>query len=226
VTQPVLRSSAWQKICKAARLLLQGGPAGLGRKLREHYTYHVDSKWHFVYLQFPLSNEFSRIPASSAVSVRIAEPADMPKIKDELFPVMTGEQTEETKYFDLVGHPDVRCFMAEKEGRLVHYSWVFLDAGSSPLVDTPFDGRLVCGGDAYIGPIFTAPGARGFIYPQVLSNIVRFLKEDPAVRRIVVLVQGKNPAAVSFYKRIGFSEIPDAQRRPFWSRLGAALIGR
>ena len=226
MTQPVLRSSAWQKICKAARLLLQGGPAGLGRKLREHYNYHVDSKWHFVYLQFPLSNEFSRIPASSAVSVRIAQPADMPKITDELFPVMTGEQTEETKYFDLVGHPDVRCFMAEKEGRLVHYSWVFLDAGSSPLMDTPFDGRLVCSGDAYIGPIFTAPEARGFIYPQVLSNIVRFLKEDPAVRRIVVLVQGKNPAAVSFYKRIGFFEIPDAQRRPLWSRLGAALIGR
>lgn len=223
MTRSAVTSSPWQKAVKAGRLLVQHGPAGLLRKLREHFAYHLDSKWHFVYLHFELDKEFSRIPESSALAVRVAEAADCARIEAELYPEMRGEQAEETKYFGLVGDPGVRCFIGDRDGRLVHYSWVFLDAGASPIVDTPFNRQHLQPGDVYIGPIFTVPGARGFIYPQVLATIVRYLKSQPGARRIVVLVQGKNPAAVSFYKRLGFIEIVDAQRRPWWARAGGRL---
>jgi ribosomal protein S18 acetylase RimI-like enzyme len=208
------------------RTLLEEGPASLFLKIREYIRYNLDSKWHFVYLQFELEKEFSRIPMSETLTVRVASTADTARIRSELFPEMKGEQSNEKKYFDLLGQNSVRCFVAESEGRFVHYSWVFMDAQASPMVDVPFDRRNLRPGDVYIGPIFTVPGARGFIYPQVLSSIVRYLKECPGPTRIVLFVYGRNPAAVSFYKRLGFSEIDNSQPRTVWSLLRKKPIAK
>lgn len=224
MTWSPVRSTGLNKLARAARLVVHQGPAELFRKLREYFVYHLDSKWHFVYLGFALEKEFSRIPESSKLTVRVAEEADLPRIERELFPEMTGEQEDEKKYFGLIGTSGICCFVAERDGRLVHYSWVFLNASASPIIDTPFKRSLLRVGDSYVGPVFTVPGARGFIYPQVLANIVRYLKGRPGLARIVVLVQGKNPAAVSFYKRMDFAVIENAHHRPAWSRLAGVMV--
>ena len=221
-----MRSTILQKVAEVGRTLLDEGPASLFRKIREYIRYNLDSKWHFVYLQFELEKEFSRIPMSETLTVRVASTADTGRIRSELFPEMKGEQSYEKKYFDLLGRDGVRCFVAESEGRFVHYSWVFLDAQASPMVEVPFDQLNLRSGDVYIGPVFTVPGTRGFIYPQVLSSIVRYLKEYPGATRIVLFVWGKNPAAVSFYKRLGFSEIDNSQPRTGWSLLRKIFISK
>ncbi|MEK7247624.1 MAG: hypothetical protein AAB092_04040 [Chloroflexota bacterium] len=209
---------------EAFRTLRKEGPSGVRRKAGEFLAYHLDLKWHFVYLSFGLAQEFMRVPMTSALTVRVATPADLGRINAELFPEMTGEQTYETRYFGLLGQDDVRCFVAERDGVLVHYSWVFLNASTSPLMDTPFDRRMLREGDVYVGPVFTSPKVRGFIYPQVLASIVRYLKEAPAATRIVLFVQGKNPAAVTYYKRLRFDEMVNAGARPAWSFLLWKLV--
>jgi len=219
VTRVRVRSTPIQKVVAASRLVIREGPSSLGRKIGNYLAYNLDSRWDFVYLQFRLDREFTRVSISAALTVRVATPADLGRIQAELFPEMKGEQAYETRYFDLLGHDRVRCFVAEREGRLVHYSWVFLDAHTSPIMDTPLDQRKLRKGDVYIGPVFTSPMARGFIYPQVLSSIVRYLKDTPGATRIVLLVQGRNPAAVTFYKRLRFEEITGAATRPAWSSL-------
>lgn len=176
-----------------------------------------------MYLQLPLEKDFNRIPLSTALVVRIATHADLNRIQSELFPEMTGEQEYEKRYFDLLVHDRVRCFIAEREGRLVHYSWVFLDAKDSLMAEVPFDMSSLQAGDVFIGPVFTPLTARGFIYPQVLSSVVRYLKERPDANRLVLFVRGTNLAAVPFYKSIGFTELTNTQTIPLsvllWKKL-------
>ena len=130
------------------------------------------------------------------------------------------------RYFESIDQPKAKCFLAETAGKLVHYSWVFLDAFDSPIMNTPFKKSKLRSGDAYIGPVFTSPAVRGFIYLQVLPDILHYLKENSVARRVVLLVDGRNPAALSFYKRIGFKEIVDAQPNSLfsflWQRLSRA----
>jgi ribosomal protein S18 acetylase RimI-like enzyme len=225
MTDRVVRTNLMQKATAGVRTLFQQGPAGLARKIREYSAYHLDAKWSFVYLAYDLSQPFMRMPMDPAVTVRTATTADRPRIDAELFPIMVGEQEYEKRYFGLLGDPGVLCYLAERDGLLNHYSWVFLDAAASPIVDTPFDATLLRPGDVYIGPVFTSPAARGFIYPQVLATIVRDLTTTPAAKRIVVLVQGRNAAAVSYYKRLRFIELP-APRQPAWSSTVGRLIRR
>lgn len=221
-----MRSKRSQKVRAAVGMLLREGPGSLLRKIREYLVYNLDLKWDFVYLEFGLDQEFTRVPMTNALTVRVATPADLPRIQRELFPEMTGEQTYETRYFSLLGQDRVRCFVAERDGLLVHYSWVFLDAESSPIMGVPFDRRNLRPGDVYIGPIFTSPRARGFVYPQVLASIIRYLKQHPGATRIVLFVQGRNPAAVSYYTRLRFDKIENARSRPAWMRLWKKLTSR
>jgi ribosomal protein S18 acetylase RimI-like enzyme len=212
-----IRSTPSQKLAAAVRTLLRHGPGALARKVRAYLSYNLDSKWDFVYLAFVLKQDFPRVPMADGLVVRVATLADLDRVRAELFPEMTGEQAYETRYFDLLGQDRVRCFVAESDGLLVHYSWVFLDARMSAIIDTPFDRSKLRPGDVYIGPVFTTPKARGFIYPHVLSSIVHYLRETPGATRIVLFVQDRNPAAVTYYKRLGFDDIAAAATQPAWS---------
>ncbi len=210
VSEGRVKSGFLQKLETAWNVLLKEGFSGLSKKLSAFARYHLRDKWRFVYLEFPLDQPVTSFPMKEPLVVRVATPEDMDRIEAELFPCLTGEMVYEKRYFDLLGQEGVKCFIAEKNGRLVHYSWVFLDAASSPLVDTPFDKRQFHEGDAYVGPIFTNPSSRGFVYPHVLPRIQQYLKQRDRTKRLLVLVQGMNPAAVSFYMRMGFKQIGDA----------------
>jgi GNAT superfamily N-acetyltransferase len=199
-------------------VLLREGPGPLARRLRAYADYHLDSKWSFVYLQFSLDDAFPRVPRTEGLTIRLAVPSDRPRIEAELFPVLGAADQYDKRYFDRLGDERALCFIGEREQRLVHYSWLFLDAGASPLIDTPFDRRLLDSGDVYVGPVFTAPAARGFIYLEVLAELIEFLRQRGDRSRMLLLVQGKNAAAPAFYRRFGFSLIPSAQRVPLWRR--------
>ena len=131
----------------------------------------------------------------------------------------------EKRYFRFIGEPEIKCFLVEHDGRLVHYSWVFLDASRSLLADVPFDQSKLTANDALIGPVFTNPNARGLMYfHHALSAIFDYLKNHSSARRVIIFVDGKNPAALSFYQRIGFEEIENAQPKSIFSYLWKRLI--
>jgi GNAT superfamily N-acetyltransferase len=216
-----------EKLIEVRRILSQKGLIGLVKAIFAYLNYHLISKWHFVYIEFPLQRPIFSFDVKEPLLVRIATPDDMDRIKAEIFPALEGDLSYDKRYFRSLDQPDIKCFLAEKDGKLVHYSWVFMDASSSLLMDVPFDKRNLRQGDAFIGPVFTTPTARGLVYLHVLSVILHYLQSNECARRALGFVDGRNTAAVSFYKRLGFTEIVDAQRSSMyyflWHRLGNAL---
>ncbi len=187
---------------KAWDCLSEEGPVGLARAVRNFGTYHFHDKWQFVYLEFDLDNTIYEVE-DTTLTVRRAKTADRDRIKADIFPHLREEDAYDRKYFGLLGADDPQCFLGEADGSIIHYSWVFSDVFDSPMTGVPFDSSRLRKADSYIGPVFTRPDARGMTYLYVLPVILRYLK-DQDKRRTLVLVDGRNPAAVKFYTRLGF----------------------
>ena len=190
------------------RIAKEKGLDGLCRAIRNYILYHLRDKWRFVYFEFPLDKPLVSFQKKEAAKVKVATPEDIDRIESEIFPNLVADLEYDKRYFRLIGQQGVKCFLAEKNGKLIHYSWLFLNAFESPIMEVPFNKRQLRRGDVFIGPVFTDPTARGiWIYPYVLSCIVRYLQENDCGRRVLLFVDGKNEAARPFYKRLGFKEI-------------------
>ena len=210
------RSSFGGKVRLVLGMLYDVGTAETLRNMADYLRYHFDRKWRFVYLKYDLTAPPPSLRPNPEITVRLAGLANLPRVHTELFPDMQGEQIYDKRYFDSLGDDGIACFIAERDGRFVHYSWVFFDLGASPLAGVPLDRRCMREGDVFVGPVFTIPTARGFVYPHVLTSIVHYLQDVPTARRIVLFVYEENPGAVAFYKRMGFTEIEGAQTRSVW----------
>jgi ribosomal protein S18 acetylase RimI-like enzyme len=219
----LIKSTFSQRISKAKRILAEEGLINFSQAILSNIAYHLSNKWRFVYFEISLEHEGFSFNGNETITVRIATLDDLGRIKAEIFPLLDAELSYDVRYFESLSQPTIKCFLAEAGGKLVHYSWVFTDAFSSPLMDTPFDKSKLTTADAYIGPIFTSPAARGFIYLHVLPDILGYLKENSGAKRALLLVDGRNPAAVSFYKRLGFKEIVNAQPKNIFSFLWRGL---
>ena len=195
------------------RLLAVQGPVSILRMIGSYAAYHLRDKWNFVYFEFSLNRHFVTFPQPEGLQVRIAASGDIDRLEADVFGRLKSSEIYDRRYLPLIGNSKVRCFLGERAGKIVHYSWVFLDASSSPLAEVPFEASRIKPGDAYVGPVYTVPGDRGFVYPSVLSTIVGHLQENLGSTRILVLVAGDNEPAVSFYKKMGFHEIRGAARR-------------
>lgn len=209
---PFIKSNLSNKVREAKRIISNEGIRPFLRAASRYVIYHLSIKWRFVYFEFMLKQQILSFELKEPMTVRIATSDDMDRIQSELFPVLYDDLAYDRRYFELIGQEDVKCFLAEFNSTFIHYSWVFLDVFKSPLMDIPFDKRKLRKDDALIGPVFTNPSVRGMlIYPYVLVTILRYLKENDYATRAIVFFQGRTAAAVSFYKRLGFREIVNAQ---------------
>lgn len=218
-----VKSNFSQRIKAAGRILADEGFGNLFQAVFSNLVFHLSSKWRFVYFAFPLDAPTPSINTKGPITIRIATVEDMARIELEIFPELTSEMKYERRYFRLIGEAKIICFLAEHDNRLVHYSWVFLDASRSLLAEVPFYQNQLTDTDAFIGPVFTSQSARGLVYFHVLAAILDYLKKNTSARRAIVFFDGKNPSAASFYKRIGFNEIVDAQPKNIFSFLWRGL---
>jgi len=194
------------------RALLDAGRAegvgGVVRRAIRYGRYHLIDKRRFQYFASPISDSpLLSVRTPPTVTISHATTADLGRIRAELFPLLVGPLEYERRYFDRVGSPGFECFLAESGGRLIHYSFVFLDASQSIIRDVPFDSRGLRAGDAFIGPVFTAPDARGMVYVQVLGEVMRFLKTTGTVERLLLFTDAGSVASAPFYERLGFARI-------------------
>lgn len=202
------RPSLSQRCALIWRRLADEGVSGTVALFTRFASTHLIDKWRFAYFEFALAGTPPVFASQPGVAVHVAAPADRPRIEAELFPTLVGDLAYDRRYFEAIGEDaDVKCFLAESGGKIIHYSWVFLDARNSPLVRVPFNRAALRAGDAYIGPVFTSPSARGLVYLHVLSEVLRFMHEGGRVRRLLLMVDGRRPAAVAFYRRLGFRQI-------------------
>lgn len=114
---------------------------------------------------------------------------------------------------------DVRCYIVEGEGKLLHSSWVTTSAAWTREIAmylTPPEG------DAYVYESFTRADARGRgIYPFALAGIVTALAEE-GIRRVWVGVEATNLASQRAMDKAGFKE---GFRVDFGRRLGRLWVG-
>ena len=114
---------------------------------------------------------------------------------------------------------DVRCFVVEEEGKLLHSSWLTTTAAWAREI-----ARFLCppGGDAYVYESFTRADARGRgIYPLALAGILSAMAEE-GIRRVWVGVEETNLASRRAMEKAGFAE---GFRVEFGRRLGRLWVG-
>jgi len=207
----VAKSSFYEKCCRVVRVLFSEGFKELLTQLSRYTRYKLKDQWEFVYFELLLDKAALSFPMKEPLIVRPAVPDDIPRIESDIFPFLSNNEEEDKRYISLIGKEGFKCFIAEKEGKLVHYFLVFDTALESPLIKTPFDKGKVRGGDAYLGSAFTSPHARGlWIVPFSLSKICEYLINETDANRALVLVHRDTPGAISFFKRLGFREIANA----------------
>ncbi len=181
-----------------------------------HYTkYNLIDKWGFIYLEKSLKDSVFTMPKSDeSIIVRIAKKKDILKITSDIFPYLTQEEIDhDGKYINRIGDNDFSCFIAEKDGIVVHYFLVYEKANKSPLIRTPFNNKLISDNDSYLGGAFTIPEARGmWIAPFTLSTILLYLRDSVKSKKVFVIVHKNTPGAEDFYKKIGFSRIISTMR--------------
>ncbi len=192
--------------------LRQHGLGGLWTRVQSYARYHWREKWEFHYLEFSLTDTLAAFPQKDPVEVRLATRSDIPALESDVFSRDPGPDAYDRRYFALIGRDDVRCYLALRDGTIVHYTWVFLDASTSPIREVPFNPALLRSGDVYVGPVYTDPSARGFLFLYVLGRVVDDLRRGGAAKRVLVLVAGGRAAAVGFYKKMGFKEILQPNR--------------
>jgi len=208
-----VKSDLSSALSKAWRIAREEGFTSLLSTLRGYCLYHLRDKWRFVYFEYPLEREFLAFEGRELLTIKIATREDFDRIERDIFPSLVGDLEYDKRYFKLIGQEGIRCFLGEKDGKLIHYSWVFLSAFNSPIMEVPFDKTQLRKGDIFIGPVFTHLSARGlWVYPCVLSAIIRYLRQNQYGEKVLIFVDGRNAAARPFYERLGFREIPDAVR--------------
>ncbi len=171
--------------------------------------HHLWEKWRFVGFTFPPTTQLFSLPGAPLERIWQATALEQARIERELFPAMGGEQEYDRKYFrEYLGHPRVRCFLAEREGVFVHYTWVFLDARDSPVMRLPRVRGKISDNDCYVGPAWTHPSARGhWLYPAVMRRVIEEVRVIEQARRIVLVVAGSNASGINFFTRLGFERL-------------------
>jgi len=196
------------------------GISGIVSILSEYIRYNLTEKWKFTFFEINLMTPpFSLPKKDESVVIRRAEAKDYIKIKNDLYPHMGHNQEFDKKYFNQFRESGVNCFIAEVDDKLVHYFMVFDSAIESPLVQTPFNKKLLCQNDAYLGNAFTIPSARGkWVTLDVILTIIKYLQSETNATRALLLVHEDTPGAVGFFNRIGFKVIENAYPKTYLSR--------
>ena len=188
--------------------------------LSHYIRYNLVDKWRFIYFEIDLTiPPFSLPKKDESIFIRRAETKDYTKIKNDLYPYMEHKQEFDKKYLDQISETGINCFIAEVDNKIIHYFMVFNSAIESPLVQTPFDKKMLTQDDAYLGNAFTIPSARGrWITPHVILNIIKYLQNETNATRALLLVHEHTPGAIGFFNRLGFRAIENAYPKTYLSR--------
>lgn len=179
------------------------------KKLINYFFYHIKEKWKFIYFEVEISNFELRFPFDDKLKIIDAKKKDIEKIEKDLFPFFTYKQEYDLKFIQKIEEDGIKCFVAEKEGKFVHYFMVFTNALESPLTKTPFNKNKIMQDDIYLGSAFTVPHERGsLILPSVLKEIFKFFKKNlKSKKRALLLVHEDTLGAEKFFSILGFKKL-------------------
>jgi ribosomal protein S18 acetylase RimI-like enzyme len=198
-----------QRFSTVFRVLFSNGTSGVIKLIKSYFLYQLKEKWEFVYFETKVEKTPYKLPnLDKSIVIRMAVKVDITQIKNDIYPFLTEKQENDKRYIEAIGSSNVKCFLAEKDNKLIHYSLLFENALNSPLIQTPIIKRKINSRDAYLGSVFTIPDSRGlWIVPHSILNIFSYLHKKTDTKRILAIVHKDTPGAEIFYKRLGFNEM-------------------
>ena len=206
-----------QRISTVLRVLSNKGISGLIKLIKSYFLYQYKEKWEFTYFEKSVGLAPYKLPKlDDSTVIRIAVKNDITQIKTDIYPFLTAKQENDKRYIEKIGSSHVKCFIAKREKKLLHYSLLFENANNSPIIQTPIINTKIYSTDAYLGSVFTIPEARGsWILRYAILSIFSYLNENTNVKRILVIVHKDTPGAEGFYKRLGFNVMTDVTARHY-----------
>jgi hypothetical protein len=204
-----------QRVSTMFRVLSNKGIFGLVKLIRVFLIYQFFEKWKFVYFEKRIEKAPYKLPKlEDSIIIRQAVADDIPQIINDIYPFLTEKEGNDKRFFEQIGTLGFKCFLAEKNNKLVHYSLLFEDALSSPLMQTPILRSKVFKSDAYLGTVFTIPEARGLmIMPHTVLRIFSYLYCNTNFKRLLVIVHKTTDGAEGFYRRNDFNEMINIQKK-------------
>jgi len=154
-------------------------------------------------------DKYQSLSDNKKTKFRKANFADKNKIQNDIYPYLDGYGENDKKYLE---EPESHTiFISEKEKKIIHYFLVFEDAQQSPLIKTPINKKFINNETAYLGSAFTVPEERGlWITIYSVAFIIKYLKQNTDIKKVLLLVHDKTSGAIEFYQRLGFHIIPNA----------------
>jgi len=207
-----------QRIATVLKVLSNKGISGLIKLIKSYFLYQYKEKWEFTYFEKSVVGQppYKLPKLDDSTVIRIAVKNDITQIKTDIYPFLTAKQENDKRYIEKIGSSHVKCFIAERDKKLVHYSLLYENANNSPLIQTPIINSKIYLTDAYLGSVFTIPEARGsWILRYAILSIFSYLNENTNVQRILVIVHKDTPGAEGFYKGLGFNVMTDATARNY-----------
>jgi hypothetical protein len=201
------------------RVLSNKGVSGLIKLIRVFLVYQVYEKWRFVYFEKRIEKVPFKLPKlEDSILIREAVEDDIPQIKNDIYPFLT-ERGNDMRYIEKIGTTQVKCFLAVRLSKIVHYSLLFENAINSPIMQNPIIKSKINSSDAYLGSVFTIPEARGLrIMPHtVLRIFLHLYKNTKQTKRILVIVNKSTLGADRFYRRNGFDVMNKIQLKSYIS---------
>lgn len=140
--------------------------------------------------------------------------------EDDASRYATDIATDSVRSFKFRLSAGTRCFIVERDDRLVHSTWATTAAAWTREVRSYLKPPP---GDAYVYESYTRPEARGQgLYPFALTNICATLGSE-GVARFWVAVEGDNPASIRAVTKAGFEP---AWRLPHRRIIGVLRVGQ
>ena len=206
-----------QRFSTVFRVLFSNGTSGVIKLIKSYFLYQLKEKWEFVYFETKVEKTPYKLPnLDKSIVIRMAVKVDITQIKNDIYPFLTEKEGNDKRYIEKIGTTQVKCFLAERQSKIVHYSLLFENAINSPIMQTTIIKSKINSSDAYLGTVFTIPEARGLrIMPHTVLRIFSHLYKNTSTKRILVIVHKSTFGAEGFYRRNGFNVMNNVEARNY-----------
>ena len=186
------------------RVWREGGLLGVLVQLRRAIGWRFREQWNLrtgavQIVDADLALPVEVIPTKKPVDVRLLTRADLPHIREHIFPLLTGPLESDRRVFEAMERGDDRgeeALVAVLDGRIVHYMMWVQAPRYAGLRLAPDEVFYVCA--------FTHPDARGLGLVQHTTTRSMKIFQERGLRRAVATINRDNPGMWKSTGNAGF----------------------
>jgi hypothetical protein len=207
---------------RVSAILRETGFRGLLRQLRSAITWRFREQWNLKtgvvqVVDADLALPVEVIPTKVPMEVRLFEKSDLPNIRENIFPHLTGSLQSDRRIFESIERGTDRgeqMLVAVLGGRIVHYMmWIRA---------SKYAGLKLGPDEVFYVAAFTHPDARGLGLVQHTTTLSMRMFQEWGLRRAVATIHRDNPGMWKATGHAGFGPVgrPRARLQPLEAKVG------